>query len=75
MGTRSERKGAEQKGFTCVNDALDLDTGVVKLFGESVNSLQQVFTCLRVDVRPPGRYLDWTEPKRVALMKVCTITH
>lgn len=58
-------KASERRYFTRVNDPVDLDAGVVQLFGEGVNSLQQVFTRLWVDVGPPGRDLDWTVNKRV----------
>lgn len=55
-GPRDVRR--KRRCFTRVNDPVDLDAGVVELFGEGVNSLQQVFTRLGVDVRPPGRDLD-----------------
>lgn len=44
-----------------MNDPLDLDAGVVELLREGVDGLQQIFTRLRVNIRPSGRDLDWRE--------------
>lgn len=43
---------------TCVDDAFYLDAGVVQLFGESVDGLDQVLARLRVNVGPPGGDLN-----------------
>lgn len=37
---RMDRNGSKPRYFTRVNDPVDLDAGVVELFGEGVNSLQ-----------------------------------
>lgn len=76
LGARGERCGraqtqpgarpppwrrAGEEELACPDDPLNLDAGVIQLFGKEVHGLQGVFARVGVDVRPPGRDFNCRE--------------
>lgn len=50
-------RGREEEP-ACPDDPLNLNAGVIQLFGKEVHGLHGVFARVRVDVRPPGGYFN-----------------